>query len=40
MAHAVHAVGQKVAEGSLALQDVTTDIFEQQLYTQVSCQSS
>lgn len=34
MAHAVHAVEQQVAEGSLALQDVKTDTLERLLYTQ------
>ncbi len=35
MAHAVHAVQQKVNEGSIILEDVTDIVIEQELYTQV-----
>ena len=35
MAHAVQTVQQRVAEGSIAVEDVTADTIEQELYTQV-----
>ena len=35
MAQAVHSVHQQVAEGSIAAVNVTADVIEQELYTQV-----
>lgn len=36
MAHAVHAVQQRVEAGSIAAQDVTESTLEEELFTQVS----
>lgn len=35
MAHAVHIVQSRVKDGSIASQDVTAHILQQELYTQV-----